>query len=118
MLVGDLLESGRILFNEERFFEAHEVWEDLWRETPSPVRVCYQGLIQAAVGLHHLQRGNLVGARGMLRKSLRNLRGNRYAQATGLDISDLEKELENLGDKLERDPSFVARNYPRIVRLE
>ena len=27
----------------ERFFEAHEVWEDLWHDTAGPDRRFYQG---------------------------------------------------------------------------
>ena len=54
-----LSDQGIIFFNSGRYFEAHEVWEDLWRaEKRVPSRDCYQGLIQAAVGMHHLSRGN------------------------------------------------------------
>jgi predicted metal-dependent hydrolase len=69
----DLLEEGRIFFNAGRYYEAHEVWEDLWRETRGSLRRYYQGLIQAAVGLHHLSRNNGIGARSQLGKALRNL---------------------------------------------
>jgi hypothetical protein len=54
--------AGIALFNRHDFFEAHEVWEDLWMDTPSPDKVFYQGLIQAAVGLCHYANGNLRGA--------------------------------------------------------
>jgi predicted metal-dependent hydrolase len=71
--VPDLLREGIILFNSGRYFEAHEVWEDLWRETRGPLRLFYQGLVHAAVGLHHLGRGNLNGARAQLLKSVSKL---------------------------------------------
>ncbi len=58
----DLLQAGIIFFNAGRYFEAHEAWEDLWRATRGPLRLFYQGLVQAAVGMHHLGRGNLNGA--------------------------------------------------------
>jgi predicted metal-dependent hydrolase len=54
--------AGIVYFNERDFFEAHEVWEDLWAEAAGPERRFYQGLIQAAVGLHHFSNGNLRGA--------------------------------------------------------
>ena len=54
--------AGIVLFNRHEFFEAHEVWEDLWMDTPSPDKSFYQGLIQAAVGLCHFANGNLRGA--------------------------------------------------------
>src|SRR5262249_52489707 len=51
------------------FFEAHEVWEALWAETTGPDRRFYQGLIQAAVGLHHFRNGNVRGAAKLYRSS-------------------------------------------------
>ena|GEM_PF-1782724 len=53
--------KGVKLFNEGEFFEAHEVWEEIWRESDEPDRSFYQGLIQIAVALAHLERGNVVG---------------------------------------------------------
>lgn len=67
------LEDGINFFNTGQYFEAHEAWEDLWRQTRGPLRLFYQGLVQAAVGLHHLSRGNLDGARSQLTKSLEKL---------------------------------------------
>ena len=69
----DLLAEGINFFNAGRYFEAHERWEDLWRETRGPLRLFYQGLVQAAVGLHHLSRGNMNGGRAQLTKSLAKL---------------------------------------------
>jgi len=71
--MADLLAEGIIFFNAGRYFEAHEKWEDLWRITTGPLRLYYQGLVQAAVGLHHLTRGNLNGGRAQLKKSLAKL---------------------------------------------
>ena len=48
-------------FNEGDFFEAHEVWEDIWRSATGKQRLFYQGMIQAAVTLVHLSRGNRRG---------------------------------------------------------
>lgn len=50
-------------FNQQDFFASHEVWEELWIREQGPARQFYKGLIQAAVSLHHLGRGNLRGAR-------------------------------------------------------
>ena len=54
--------AGIELFNRGEFFEAHEVWEDLWHECGSADRRFYQALIQAAVAAHHWGRGNAAGA--------------------------------------------------------
>jgi hypothetical protein len=69
----DPLEAGIILFNSGRYFEAHEAWEDQWRLAGGPLRLYYQGLVQAAVGLAHLDRGNLNGAAAQLGKSVAKL---------------------------------------------
>jgi predicted metal-dependent hydrolase len=69
----DLLQNGIIFFNTGHYFEAHEAWEDLWRVTRGPLRLFYQGLVQAAVGLHHLNNGNFNGARAQITKSISKL---------------------------------------------
>jgi predicted metal-dependent hydrolase len=50
-------------FNACDFFEAHEAWEELWTDYHGPSRKFYQGLIQAAVALHHFGNGNIRGAK-------------------------------------------------------
>lgn len=50
-------------FNVCDFFEAHEVWEELWQDYQGHARAFYQGLIQAAVALHHFGNGNIRGAK-------------------------------------------------------
>ena len=55
-------EHGIALFNRGEYFDAHEVWEDLWMECPSAERRFVQALIQAAVAVHHFERGNHAGA--------------------------------------------------------
>lgn len=54
--------TGIALFNRGEFFEAHEVWEDVWNECASAERRFFQALIQAAVSAHHYARGNMTGA--------------------------------------------------------
>jgi uncharacterized protein len=61
--------AGILFFNEQDYFEAHEVWEDLWAESHGDERRFYQGLIQAAVGLFHFSGGNLGGAVKLYRSS-------------------------------------------------
>lgn len=93
--MSDLLSDGIIFFNSGRYFEAHEAWEDLWRPTRGPLRLFYQGLVQAAVGLHHLGRGNMNGARAQLGKSLSKL--EQYpAQFCGIDNAKLVADLRSV----------------------
>ena len=114
MLVPDLLGEGLLLFNGGKFYQAHEVWEDLWRATSDPVlKTCHQGLIQAAVGLHHLGRHNRVGARSQIEKAIRNLRTG-AAATHDLDIEGLISQLSAL---LQKMPDEVPLDL-RIARLK
>ena len=61
--------AGVLFFNAHDFFEAHEVWEELWMESHGDERKFVQGLIQAAVGLFHFSGGNLGGAVKLYRSS-------------------------------------------------
>ncbi|MEW6128545.1 MAG: DUF309 domain-containing protein [Acidobacteriota bacterium] len=61
---GEYLEGIRH-FNGGRYFEAHEIWEEIWVRSSDEKRLFYQLLIQAAVALHHYDKNNLIGARGL-----------------------------------------------------
>ena len=62
----ELYREGLRLFNEEEFFECHEVLEELWSETRGDEKKFLQGLIQAAVALFHFGNENFGGANGQL----------------------------------------------------
>ncbi len=61
--------EGIELFNQGKFFEAHEVWEQVWKTAVGSEKVFYQGLIQVAAALLHAQRGNHRGAVSVYAKS-------------------------------------------------
>jgi uncharacterized protein len=61
--------KGIAYFNACEFFDAHEVWEELWKDYSGDLRLFYKGLIQAAVALHHFGNGNIRGARKVYRSS-------------------------------------------------
>ena len=60
-------------FNEGRYWDCHETLEDLWRETPYPLRFFYHAVIKASVGFHHMSRRNRNGARVKLSDAARLL---------------------------------------------
>ena len=68
-----LFREGIGLFNGVRYWHAHEAWETLWRAADDDERDFYQGLIQVAAGLLHLQRRNARGARNKLREGIDKL---------------------------------------------
>jgi uncharacterized protein len=69
----DELARGIELFNEEHFFEAHEVLEDVWRDAPSAEKRFLQGLVQLAVAFHHHSTGNRVGSHSVMARALGNI---------------------------------------------
>ena len=85
---------GIELFNVCDFFEAHEAWEELWAEQFGPSRKFYQGLIQAAVALHHFGNGNIRGAKKVFYGSLGYLEPYR-PRHRGLDLDKFTTELNH-----------------------
>ena len=60
--------------NAAEFFEQHETLELLWRDTRTPVRGLYHGILQVGVGLHHWRNGNFHGASTLLEEGIERLR--------------------------------------------
>jgi uncharacterized protein len=85
--------AGIDRFNRREFFEAHEVWEDLWHDTPGPDRRFFQGLIQAAVAVYHANNGNARGARRLFHSGRRYMSGY-PAHHFGLDVPTFWAGLE------------------------
>ena len=77
--------AGIAYFNKCDFFEAHEVWEELWKNYSGDLRLFYKGLIQAAVALHHFGNGNIRGARKVYHSS-RNYLEQYRPVCVGLDL--------------------------------
>ena len=84
---------GIAYFNDCEFFEAHEVWEELWAEYRGDSRKFFQGLIQTAVALHHFGNGNIRGARKVYLSSAKYLAEFR-PQHIGLDVDAFLKQFE------------------------
>jgi Domain of unknown function (DUF309) len=68
----DAFMAGLDHFVTQQYFEAHEVWEDLWRQTPPDIsdRQFYHACIQLAVAWHHHHHNNPVGATNLLNKAM------------------------------------------------
>src|SRR5437879_12299615 len=88
------LRRGIELFNEGRFFEAHEVLEDAWRESTGERKQFLQGLVQLAVGFHHYTTDNVIGAESVLKRGMSNLAG--YPdECEGLNIRALQDHVQD-----------------------
>jgi hypothetical protein len=107
---------GIRLFNEGRFWHAHEAWEQVWRRHPEDGRLFIQGLIQMAAAFHLLiDKKRYVGARSNFDKALTRLV---LFEPTFLDlpVSDYVRVIEKAKDEIQRvqngeamttDPSVV-----------
>jgi hypothetical protein len=60
------LRQAALLFDGRLYFEVHELLEPYWLRAAGGERETLQGLIQVAVGFHHLGNGNGAGARALL----------------------------------------------------
>ena len=91
--------EGIIAFNERRFYDAHEHWEEIWVNYKLKDAKFIQGLIQIAVSYFHLFNGNLKGARSMMRKSIGKFES--FDIARGIDVLDLVGKIEKVRKHLE-----------------
>lgn len=114
----ELLHKGVALFNGLRYWHAHEAWETLWRAADDKDRDFYQGLIQVAAGLLHLQRRNARGARNKLAEGLEKL--EKYEPAhQGLVVSELVgKGHQILADLNEGLVPYLIPPVIRFVEME
>lgn len=82
-------------FNQELFYEAHEVLEDLWLlDRKGPDGDFYKGLIQLAGAFVHLQKGRLQPCIALLQLSGRTL-GSYPATHQQLDLADVLKKAKD-----------------------
>jgi len=109
-----LFRRGIALFNGVRYWHAHEAWETLWRAAPDEERDFYQGLIQVAAGLLHLQRRNLRGARNKLSEGLEKLRPYQPAHQ-GVFVNELIGEARRILNDLEA--GYLPYLIPPIIRF-
>jgi predicted metal-dependent hydrolase len=102
-------------WNEKRYYEAHDVLEQLWLKSKSPDADYFKGLIQAAGAFVHLQKrfeypmhakhsGRLSPAVRLFRLAEKNL--SRFApQHHGLDVAAFCQVLRACADQI------VASDY-------
>ena len=84
---------GILFFNQCDFFEAHEVWENLWSDATGPEHRFYQALIQAAVALYHFGNGNVRGATKLYHSS-RAYMEPYGSPHLGLDVASFWQQME------------------------
>jgi len=103
---------GTALFNSSRFFDAHEVLEDVWRDAAADNKMFLQGLIQLAVAFHHHSMGNAIGACSLMRRATRNL-SSYVPEFGGIRLDTLLKEVAAWQEALDH-----GHTPPPLPRLE
>ena len=92
-------EKGIQLFNESKYFEAHEALELAWRREVGDVRNLYKGIIQAAVFYLHITRKNYPGAIKVYQRCMKWLAPWPDVYL-GIHIGQLKKDLEITASKV------------------
>jgi len=106
------LQEGLEAFNEERFFESHDLLEDLWMDVRGRERTFFQGLIQLAIGYYHLSTGNPTGARNLLERGLKKLE-SWEPEYRGVDLRVVNDEVRKTVTRLEEGRANEA--FPKIA---
>lgn len=93
------MQEGIELFNEQKYWECHESFEDLWMEDKNdPARNIYWAIIQVAAACIHYRDSKIIGAQGMINKAKEKFRRCRDQHIlTDLAFNYLDwEELESL----------------------
>jgi predicted metal-dependent hydrolase len=101
-------------FNSRKFFEAHEVWEEIWLIESELEKTFLQGLIQLAAAYHHYSRGNPNGTESLLASGIVKL--TRFpADHRGLAIGALRATAKQWARTLGEGKDPGAACLPKIV---
>ena len=105
------------LFNDQKWYEAHDAFEDIWNTIDGDERQIIQGILQVAVSQFHLSKGNLNGATILLGEGLGRIK-NRTKINLGIDLQTFCKCLEELLRKLQYKEKLSENDKPYLVRKE
>ena len=106
MGVEEALREGTDLFNQERFWEAHEVLEEIWHPATGVERDIIQGLILTAAALVHHQKDEKTVCLSILERAMVKL--GTVDNFNGLDTKRLRVGIEQI----------LKENSPRLLQIE
>ena len=104
------------LFNNQKWYEAHDAFEDIWNTLNGDERQVIQGILQVSVSQFHLSKGNLNGATILLGEGLGRIK-NRTNINLGIDLESFCKRLEELLKKLQYSQEVNEKDRPYLVRI-
>ena len=110
-------QRGILHFNAQEFFEAHEVWEEVWLVEAEPEKTFLQGIIQIAAAFHHYLRENPDGAESLLAAGIVKL--SRFpAHHRGLAIDDLRSAAKRWARSIGKGEKPGRAQIPRLRRSD
>ena len=80
-----MIKDGIDKFNKRRFYDSHEIFEDVWINHKLDDRLFIQGLIQLSVAYFHISNQNKNGAIGLFKKCTTKL--NLYKKTSSFIIN-------------------------------
>lgn len=115
--VEEAFDKAVALFDEHRFFEAHEFLEYIWKhEAVDPAdRDFWKGVTQVAVGCCHTQRGNDTGAGRLLERAATYLEAY-PACHRGVDKEALTQAALRVAGDIERHGAGPELDFPKFPR--
>ena len=102
------------LFNNQKWYEAHDAFEDIWNNIDGDERQIIQGILQVSVSQFHLSRGNINGATILLGEGLGRIK-NRTNINLGIDLKTFCKCIEELLRKLQYREELNEKDKPYLV---
>ena len=90
----EVLREGVHLFNEERFWESHEVLERIWHPAKGEERDIIQGMILTAAALVHAQKNRNETSLNMLRKAKDKL--GTTDNYEGVNLNQVRENIEGI----------------------
>ena len=100
----EVLREGVNLFNEERYWESHELLEQAWQPARGVERDTVHGMILVAAALVHHQKDRDRVSLGMLERGLAKLDNQEVYE--GIDIGSLRADVRSLLEK--EKPSVLS----------
>ncbi len=105
------------LFNNQKWYEAHDAFEEIWNNLDGDERQIIQGILQVSVSQFHLSKGNLNGATILLGEGLGRIK-NRINTNLGLDLESFCKCLDHLLTKLQYKEELNENDTPYLKRQD
>ena len=102
------------LFNDKKWYEAHDALEEIWNTLDGDERQVVQGILQVSVSQYHLSRDNLNGATILLGEGLGRIKTRKDINL-GIDLNSFCISLECLLRKLQQKEKINETDVPHII---